>query len=335
MDKQTIAMQDRILVLTSGSTGNNVFCTPAIRMMRKHRPDCLIGVVALNKLSAEVFVDNPDINHLHVVSSSRQFDRIAKRYTTVICLNVNATRKLDGMLTRLHLAPEFRSGSARADQLLDFVAGLLGVKVTDADRRYVMGVPLPNGILQQYAIGEDDVLVHIHLGLGRTALHGWKFFYRKRAGEDKRLWPLAHYIDLGRQLRAAIPHCRIVVTGTRNEAYLARQFVAQVPGTIDLVGKTTALDIFGMMARVDLFIAHDCGVLHIASASSVPIVGIYAPTEPVLAGPYPPSPWHRVIKKAWMAEITPQEVLHEAQVLLQEFPRRSRKALARMPVTGS
>src|SRR5690349_2819748 len=85
-----IGVRERILVLASSSTGNNVFCTPAIRLIRKHRPESLIGVVALNRLSAEVFEDNPDINHLYVVSSDRKFDEIAAGYSQVICLNHNA-----------------------------------------------------------------------------------------------------------------------------------------------------------------------------------------------------------------------------------------------------
>lgn len=320
---KAIGAQERILILASSSTGNNVFCTPAIHLIRKHRPGCLIGVVALNKLSAEIFEDNPDINHLYVVSSDRGFDAIAAGYTKIICLNFNASRKLDGIKSQVYLVPQFKSGRARADQLLDFVAELLGVEVVEADRHYVMGVPGARDVLQDHAIAVEDVLVHIHLGLGRTALHGWKFFYRKRAGEDKRLWPLAHYIELGKLLRAHIPNCRIVVTGTRNEAYLAKQFMAEVPGTINLVGKTSAMDIYGMMKRIAVFIAHDCGVLHIAAASEVPIVGIYAPTEPVLAGPYPPRPQHKVIKKSLMAEIMPREVLDAAVALLQAYPGKA------------
>jgi len=317
-----IGARERILVLASSSTGNNVFCTPAIRLIRKHRPESLIGVVALNRLSAEVFEDNPDINHLYVVSSDRKFDEIAAGYGQVICLNHNATRKLDGIKTPVHLPPPYVPDKARADQLLQFVAGLLGVAIEEEDRRYVMGVPAGQDILEKQALPSTATLIHIHLGLGRTALHGWKFFYRKRAGEDVRLWPLAHYVELGRLLRTHIPDCRIVITGTRNEAYLAQRFAEEVPGTINLVGKTSALDIYAMMRHIALFIAHDCGVLHIASASDVPIVGIYAPTEPALAGPYPPSPRHLVLKKDRMADIQPGEVLEAARILLRSFPPR-------------
>lgn len=315
---------EKFLIVTSSSTGNNVFCTPAIHLLRKHRPNALIGVVALNKLSAEIFQDNPDINHLYVVSSKRGFNRIANQYSRVICLNTNAVKKLKGIDRQFSLIPEYINGIPRADQQLAFMADLLDAIVTEEDRRYVMGVPGPGNILSEYDFSPQDVLIHIHLGLGRTALHGWKFFYRKQAGEDIRLWPLRSYVELGQLLCENIDHCKIVVTGTPNEAYLARQFAEAVPSTVNLVGKTSAMDIFKMMGQVDVSIAHDCGVLHIASASDVPIVGIYAPTDPVVAGPYPPRLQHHVIKKQTMAEISPQEVYEAARLLIERFPKRSR-----------
>jgi ADP-heptose:LPS heptosyltransferase len=315
---------EKILILTSSSTGNNVFCTPAIHLLRRHRPNSLIGVASLNQLSAEIFQDNPDINHRYIVSSKRQFNAIAEQYSKIICLNNNAVKKLKGIDKPFFLMPEYRDGTARADQQLVFMAELLSVDVTEEDRKYVVGVPGDENILFRYGSTAEDVIVHLHLGLGRTALHGWKFFYRKRAGEDVRLWPLSNYIALGNLLRTGIKRCRIIITGTQNEAYLARQFAEAVPGTINLVGKTSAMDIFSMMRRINVSIAHDCGVLHIASASDVPIVGIYAPTDPVVAGPYPPRPQHRVIKKATMAEITSQEVYERARELIDKFPRTGR-----------
>lgn len=314
---------ERILILASSSTGNNVFCTPAIRLIRKHRPHALIGVVALSALSAEVFEDNPDINHLYVTDKDEDFDAIAKRYTTVIALNTNAVnKKLKNVRSQLLVAPDFVEGKARADQLLAYVAGILQVKVVEEDRRYVMGVATPDTILDTWNIPQNAVLVHIHLGLGRTALHGWKFFYRSRANNDVRLWHIDNYVALGKMLRESSPNIRIVITGTKNEAYLAKEFVKALPDTINLIGKTSAADIYNMMRRISLFIAHDCGVFHIASASDVPIVGLYAPTDPVLAGPYPPGPQHRVIKKNLMSDIQPSEVFAQAQELLQLYANK-------------
>ncbi|MDR2874387.1 MAG: glycosyltransferase family 9 protein [Methylobacillus sp.] len=311
----------KILILASSSTGNNIFCTPAIRLIKKHRPNARIDVVALNKLCAEVFTGNPSINEVFVIDSRRAFDKLAKNYDRVLCLNANAQRKLKTQ-TAMDNAGHLSADSDRAEQLLHFAAGLLQCEITDEDRAYFIHSTPEQGaaLLAQADVAPDAVLICIHLGTGTTKLHGWKFFYAKRA-DDKRLWPVDEYIKLGRALVAGNPKIRIIITGTRNETFLAKQFEREVPGTINLVGKTSVADLHSLMRRVNLFIAHDCGVFHIAAATEVPIVGLYGPTDPVFAGPYPRRPQHRLIKKATMAEITVPEVVEAAFELIAKYPR--------------
>jgi ADP-heptose:LPS heptosyltransferase len=322
----TITNTDKILVLTSSSTGNNVFCTPAIRLLRKHRPQATIDVVALNKLSAEVFEGSPDINKLIILGGflggASAFDKLAKNYTQHICLNTNALKKIKGSKTKLVSIPHYVGGIARGEQQLQFVAGLLNKTVTDEDRQYVIGSGMAGKFKGLYnaVVKADDVLINIHLGCGTTSLHGWKFFYKNRANNE-RLWSVEQYIALGKALINTNPKIRIVVTGTKNEAFLAKQFQKSVPNTINLVSKTSAKDVFDLMQDMHLFVAHDCGVFHIAAASNVPIVGLYGPTDPILAGPYPVRPQHIIIKAESMATIQTDEVLTAALDLLKRFPR--------------
>ncbi len=314
---------DRILILASASTGNNVFCTPAIRFLRKHLPQATIDVVALNHLSAEVFENSPDINRLIVLNrffgNARAFDRLAKKYNQHICLNINALKKIKGSQTALQVIPKYVNGVARGEQQLQFVASLINQPITDADRQYVIGSGIAGKFTGLSNVSDYDVLVNIHLGCGTTSLHGWKFFYKNRANNN-RLWSVAQYIALGQALIKANPAVRIVVTGTKNEAFLAKQFQQAVPNTINLVGKTSAKDIFDLMQALSLFIAHDCGVFHLAAASNVPIVGLYGPTDPILAGPYPVRPQQHIIKAESMAVIETNTVLDAALNLLEKFP---------------
>lgn len=314
---------DKILVLASTSTGNNVFCTPAIRFLRKHLPNAVIDVVALNKLSAEVFENSPDIDHLivmnHFFGNARAMDKLAKKYNHFICLNNNALKKVKGTQVNFLTIPEYVGGIARGEQQLQFVAQLVGKPIVEEDRHYVIGNGVPAHFAGLKNVAVNDVLVNIHLGCGTTSLHGWKFFYKDRANNN-RLWSVDQYIALGRALINANPNIRIVVTGTANEAFLAKQFQKNVPNTINLVGKTTAKDVFDLMQDMHLFIAHDCGVFHLAAASLVPIVGLYGPTDPILAGPYPVRPQHHIIKAASMAKIPTADVLAAALDLLKKFP---------------
>lgn len=317
------AATEKILLLTSNSTGNNIFCTPAIRLLKRHLPKARIDVVALNALCAEVFDGNPAINQVFVLDGRRAFDKLAKAYDQVLCLNANAKKKLGDVQTPMTTVLNISSDSHHAEQLLQFMAELLGCEVTDEDRPYFIHSTPERAarLLKTAGLTRDNLLISIHLGCGTTKLHGWKFFYSKRA-DDKKLWPVDEYIKLGKALIAANANVRIIITGTRNESFLAKQFEREVPGTINLVGKTSVADLHSLMQQVDLFIAHDCGVFHVAAASDVPIVGLYGPTNHVLTGPYPAKPQHKLIKKTEMAEITVPEVVDTAFALIAEFPRK-------------
>jgi ADP-heptose:LPS heptosyltransferase len=327
MTATPIADHQKILILASSSTGNNIFCTPAIGLLKKHRPHVRIDVVALNKLCAEVFAGNPSIEEVFVVGSRRAFDKLARGYDRVICLNANAKKKLGDVQTQMDTVGNLSGDKHHAEQLLDFVAGLLQCEVTDEERSYcIHSEPAQaDHLLRKAGLAPESVLIAIHLGCGTTRLHGWKFFYSKRAA-DKKLWAVDEYIKLGQALIAANPKVRIIITGTPNESFLARQFERNVPGTINLVGKTHVADLHSLMQRVDLFIAHDCGVFHVAVATEVPVVGLFGPTNPVLTGPYPVKPQHRVIKKTEMTEITVPEVVGAAFALIAQYPRSGKRS---------
>lgn len=313
--------EDKLLVVTSASTGNNIFCTPALRLLRKHLPNAQIDVVALNALTAQVFSNNTDIGQCLVVKGARKLDTVAKAYTHVLVLNRNALKKFKGLSTAYQLVPAQDPEVHVAEHILRFVAKLLKVELHDEDRHYVLNTDTSvEQVLAEKPIQADEAVINIHLGCGTTLLHGWKFFYSRRAA-DKKLWSIEAYIELGKLLQEKIPALTIVVTGTKNERFLAKQFKKSVPNTIDLTGKTTVSDLVAVMHRANCFIAHDCGVFHVAAATEVPIVALYGPTNPVLTGPYPIKAQHRLIKKSSMDEIQPAMVVDEVVALLQQYPR--------------
>lgn len=307
------ALGARVLLIAASHTGNNVFCTPAIRFLKKHYPQTEFDVVAMNKLSAEVFLGHPDIHRLIVTSQPWRVRWLARGYDRVICLNYKSRHLVRHLRQALHVIPPLPEGLHHAEQMLRFVAGLIQQPLTDADRAYVLvdTQPQSEARIKQWLPEVERSYVGIHLGCGRTSIHGWKFFYKHRATHEK-LWPVDHYITLAQRLVEANPAIRIVITGTSNEAFLGKTLVQAIPDTINLIGKTSVADLNQLMRRLDLFIAHDCALLHLASASSVPLVGLFGPTDPVHTGPYPLKPNHTVIKQGAMPDITVEAVVKAA-----------------------
>jgi heptosyltransferase-2 len=64
----------------------------------------------------------------------------------------------------------------------------------------------------------------------------------------------------------------------------AVQAAAQV-SFIDIAGRTTLIEAIAMIARCDLFVSNDSGLMHVAGALGVSTVAIFGSTNPVTTSP--------------------------------------------------
>jgi len=100
-------------------------------------------------------------------------------------------------------------------------------------------------------------------------------------------WPEERWIELGAAL--AKSHQLVLLWGTQAERARSERLalalpVAQVPGRqpLDAVAR--------LIAGAALVVGVDTGLLHLAAALGVPLVGIFTATEPGLTGPVGPGP---------------------------------------------
>lgn len=315
----------RLLVVAAGHIGNSIFCTPAIRLLRRALPLAAIDVVALNAASAAVFEGNDAISSVFVVRWPWRMSRLAAHYDHVVCLHPKSAELLARVEVPVSVIPPFDSQHHHAEQILAFASALTGLPIIDGDRQYqIATLPPRMNFPGQPRIG-------IHLGCGRTAIHGWKFFYRKRDCHPK-LWPMDYYAELAQRLRQVFPDAVFVLTGTRNEKFLARRFAKALPGVIDMTGKTSVVELAGLIGELDLFITQDCGVLHVAASTATPLLALFGPTCSAITGPWPPAAHQRILQGASMAEITPQMAAQAAADLLQ---LSSRQAVRTMESQGA
>lgn len=300
---------DKVLLLATSHTGNNIFCTPAISFLKKHYPATHFDVVAPKRLNAQVFERNPAIGRVYNVRRAPLVRWIAKDYNHVIALHYKSNYMIEGSAIPHFLSSGLTPDTHDAEHILQDVAGYVGCAITDEDRAYVIpsrpaGSP---AVLAPYQVVPQDRVIGMHLGVGRVAIHGWKRFY-KNATYHPRLWEVEKYIELAQKLQAYDGNIRLAIIGTRNEAFLGKQFAREVPGTIDLIGQTTVSDLKSLMGEIEMFVSGDSGVLHIAASSPIPLVALFGPTLPSENGPWPRQPWHRVLKKDAMADYTVEEV---------------------------
>lgn len=67
---------------------------------------------------------------------------------------------------------------------------------------------------------------------------------------------------------------------------------------LDLTGKSGLRTLCAVLDQARLFVGIDSGVMHLASAVNIPVVGLFGPTDPFYVGPQ--NPQSRVVRQAGM-----------------------------------
>lgn len=98
--------------------------------------------------------------------------------------------------------------------------------------------------------------------------------------ETKR-WPPQRFAALVGPLRERFGLASVVAGGPADSA-----FAAQIPGAIDVTGKTSLRQLVALLERAQLVIGNDTGPTHIAAALRRPLVTLFGPTNAARNGPW-------------------------------------------------
>ena len=125
-------------------------------------------------------------------------------------------------------------------------------------------------ILEQYHVKKDDILVGIAPGATYGPAKMW-FPERFAAVADKLINDFS---------------ARVMLFGSGGDS--ERTTLVQQHSKNDLIniaGKTSLKEAIALIARCDLFISNDSGLMHLAGALGIPLVAIFGSTNPVTTSP--------------------------------------------------
>ena len=185
---------------------------------------------------------------------------------------------------------------------------------------------------------------HLELPIGRTDWELWEEIARRHrllrgrfvcvhpgARLQSRRWPAARFAAVGRAL--ARDGWTIAVTGSAGEASLSAEIAAQIPGAVDLAGKTTLGSLAAAISRSALLVCNDTGVSHVAAAVGAPSVVVASGSDVRRWKPLDerlhPVAWHDVPCRPCAYDVCPvghgcalgvavERVLGEARRMLDE-----------------
>lgn len=99
---------------------------------------------------------------------------------------------------------------------------------------------------------------------------------------DRKLWPEARWVELGRALTAQDMTC-VLPWGAPAEFERSRRLAQKIPQAV--VPERMALsELAALLAQARMVVGTDTGLTHLAGALGVPTVGVYCATDPAATG---------------------------------------------------
>jgi ADP-heptose:LPS heptosyltransferase len=248
----------RIAIIRLRSLGDCVLTTPAISLLKRHRPDLKISVIVEPRF-AEIFAGNPDINETR--DSMTRADLV---------LNLHGgTRSM--VLTALSRA-KFRAGFAH--HRYSFI---YSDKIPTAQE--ILGVSRPVHTAEHLASAM------FWLGVPQQDIPRAKLFVdppparppyaviHPFASAPDKTWPAERFIEVVRHLNLD----PIFLAGPADNLAPFANF----PTSRESLAITKSL-----IAGASLFIGNDSGPAHIAAAFGIPVVVLFGPSDPVTWAPW-------------------------------------------------
>jgi heptosyltransferase I len=108
-----------------------------------------------------------------------------------------------------------------------------------------------------------------------------------------RNWSAERYAAVA-DYAAHVHHMRIVLVGGRSavETQMGSDIAAAMQfGFVNQIGKDTLPQLLGLLSRSTVLLSPDSGPAHMATMVGLPVIGLYAATNPARAGPYYSRQW--------------------------------------------
>jgi ADP-heptose:LPS heptosyltransferase len=259
---------ERVAVIRLRSLGDCVLTTPAIRILKRSRPDLRIGISVESRFAA-VFAANPDVECvLPPVASA------VRRFRPWLCLNLHGGAR-SALITALSGA-RVRAGFGHFRY-----PWLYNLRIPSAQR--ILGVE------RTVHTAEHLASAVFYLGAPRVEIPPATLFGARRAvqpvavlhpvaSHPAKVWPASRFLAVAGYLKDSCGLDPVFIAATREELrpFHAWRTLAGAP----------LPEIADLLAGAALFIGNDSGPAHMAAALGVPVVVLFGPSDPRIWGPW-------------------------------------------------
>lgn len=291
-----MAAAARILVVRTRFVGDTVLAIPFLRNLRRHFPAARIDVL-VERAPGAVLADCPYVDEL-IVAPEGGGDGLAgavatvrrnaawlrgRRYDRAYVLK----RSLSAILQTRWAGIPWRVGFASQGG-----SPLLSRAVPIREHRHEVEVFLDllraDGLDVDDARNEnwvgEDVRARVDSLLARLPSSRPRVFVAPRSTAVEKEWPVER---MARVVRWLVEErgCEVFFCGAPRDTAMHRDIAARAgaPAAAHVHDLSRDLDLRGtggLLARMDLVVGIDTGLLHVAASHGVPVVALFGPTDP-------------------------------------------------------
>ncbi len=266
----------RILVIRGGALGDFILTLPAIRLLREGYPDNHLEILGYRPI-IDIALDAG----LADATRSIEYGPMAGFFAPGSDLPedlVDYFSSFDIVISHLYDPDGFLRGNLERAGVGTLLEGIY--KIDEAsDEHAARQLARP---LEQLALFLDDSAARIpQLDEPR----GRRIAIHPGSGSPRKNWPLDRWAALAESILDGIPEAEFLVVTGEAEAGLSFDDWS-VP--FERAHALPYPDLLVEMSRCSLYLGHDSGVSHLASAAGLPAILLFGPTNPDLWAPTNP-----------------------------------------------
>jgi len=286
----------KIALLRLSALGDVAQALLLVRCLQKHRPEAQISWI-IGRNEARLLGDIPGVEWI-IFDKKRGLKSYAdlrqnlknRHFDVLLNLHMSVRASLASLLVRAPLKVGYdrqraHEGNALvSNRRIEYTAGqsvqasfLAFLKAVDVDCE----IPTAGGWAFPVSTSARELALQL-LPTGSRY-----FIVSPLSSHSARNWIPQRYAEV---MNHVYSHHRMTPVllggpGSSDRAFADRIIAHLNQPCLDLTGKDSLATMAGLIQRADLFMAPDSGPLHIANALGVPLIGLYACTDPRRSGP--------------------------------------------------
>ncbi len=295
----------RILVVRLSSIGDLVHTLPVLSALRRRFPDATIDWLVETR-HRDVLLSNPDINELVEVDTfAWRKCLFAPATWKAIATSVREIRKRDYDVVfdfQGTIKSAVAARLAKSDRHIGFATSAIKEKaasvfyseqmsvngtphhVIDRHLRLVTAVGIETDERKFPIVVPDEMDELAKEKLESLGLSDYAILNPGASWVTKR-WDPEKFAAIAIAIAKEWNLPSLIIWGPGEED-AARRIVEIAGESAKLAPPTGVRDVIPYIRRARLFVSGDTGPMHLASASGVPVVGIFGPTDPARNGPF-------------------------------------------------